>query len=872
MTPERHEQIASLYHLALDRPPNERAAFLEAACAHDAQLREEVESLLALEDQAKTFIESPAIEVAAGLLMEDTPHLPAGSTIGFYKVLSAIGAGGMGEVYLAEDTRLGRKIALKLLPVRFTQDPERLRWFEKEAQAASSLNHPNIITIHDIGQVEGHQFIATEFIDGQTLRQKIQQGPIRLEEAIDITLQAANALAAAHEAGVIHRDIKPENIMLRRDGYVKILDFGLAKLTQQSGAEVGLDAQTAMNSITTTGTLIGTARYMSPEQARGQAVDARSDLFSLGVVLYEMLTCQSPFPGATTADVITAILSHEPSTAVIPEAPETLQDILRKALRKDRDARYPTARAMITDLNALKQSLEPGRETARKVSSAEYLVGLMTRRKPITAIAAALLLLVVSGLLYLPVTNNSTPVADSPIDSIAVLPFENVSNDPEAEYLSDGISDGLITRLTKLPNLRVILLTAALRYKGKDIDEQRVGRELKVRSVLTGKLALRKDVLSITARLVDARDNRLLWSEQYNDRSLDELLKVQDEIVRQVASLMKFTEEQQNPLLKPEAVNPAAHRQYLHGRTQWAKLTEAGLRRSIEHFEQAVKIDPNYARAYSGLADAYSLLGETSYERPAKAFEQARFYANKALELDKSLAEAWVSLGIVRLFYEWNWQGAEEALNEAKRLDRNNLHVYHFYGHYLQFLGKTDEAIRETRQGVALDEVSLYMNAELCWAYYLARDYDVSIRQCRETLDLDPDYTFASWTMTQSLVQQGRYQEALDILNKVLEPSGNWAFILTEIGYVNARLGNRAEAQRIINELKMRAKKEWLDPVLIAYIYIALDDKDAAIDWLRKGFDARSGLTPWLKEEPKFDPLRGDARFTQLMRDVGLPL
>ena len=867
MTPERHEQIAKLYHSALKLVPGERAAFLETACADDLLLRKEVESLLALDEQAEHFIESPAVVVAAELLTEESARLPIGHTVGFYRILSPLGAGGMGEVYLAEDTRLGRKIALKLLPVRFTKDADRLRWFEKEAHAASALNHPNIITIHDIGQIEGRHFIATEFINGQTLRQKILQQPMKLEEAIDITIQAANALAAAHEAGVVHRDIKPENIMLRTDGYVKVLDFGLAKLIQPTGVDP--EGTTFAKSLTETGTVMGTARYMSPEQARGQRVDERSDIFSLGVVLYEMVAGQSPFSGATTADVIAAILGKDPSlTRVMPAVPEALERIVNKALRKDREERYQTVRAMISDLVALKKhDLETEPRRARKAPNEKQLIGVTKRYKRISILVAALVLLIAAGIAYL-------SVPDDAIDSIAVLPFVNESKNPDTEYLSDGISDSLITRLSNFPNLRVTSLSAALAYKGKSITPQDVGQELKVRAVLNGWLTLRGDVLSVRAELVDVRDNGRLWKQQYNNRRLSELLQVQDEISRDISSQLRLrlTAAQMQPLLKRETESGEAYLLYLLGRSQWAKLSEEGLRRSIEYFSQAVEKDPKYDLAYSGLADSYSLLGEASYTRPRETFSKAREYAERALELNPLVDETWVSLGIVKLLYDWDWPGAERALKRAKELNPNNPHAYHFYGHYLEIVGRTEEAIAETKRGLGLDPTSSYLNAELAWAYFWARQYDPALVQLRKALDLDPASAFVSVSIAQVYEQQHRYQDALDVLNKVSAPSSDWSWIVAETGCVYASMGNRTEAEKIISTLKQRAKTEWIDPVLIAYIYIALGNKDEAFRWLDEALRERSGLLPWLKIELKFDPLRSDPRFTRVLESVGLPL
>jgi serine/threonine-protein kinase len=818
--------------------------------------------------------------------------LPSGTRLDRYEVLSPLGKGGMGEVYLAQDTRLRRKVALKLLPVEFTQDADRVRRFEQEAYAASGLNHPNIITIYEIGQVEGSYFIATEFIEGQTLRQQMTSAKLALDWMLDVASQVASALSAAHAAGIVHRDIKPENVMVRPDGLVKVLDFGLAKLTEASSSSIDTEAPTSAGDNTEPGVVMGTLRYMSPEQARGQKVDARTDIFSLGVVLYEILAGQSPFAGTTTADVIAAILGQEPPpiTRYLPEAPEALQRIITKSLRKNREERYTSAQEMLTELKELKRRLEIEAElkgdaasggrvmtakapeggtdeagAARATSSAEYLVSKIKRHKKGAFLALAMVLIAALSMAYF-------AMRESAIDSIAVLPFVNEAKDPNTEYLSDGISDSIINRLSQLPGLRVTSLNSALRYKGKQIDAQSVGRELKVRAVLIGRMIQRGNDLSVSAELVDVRDNRRLWGEQYPNRQLADLLKVQEEIAREISEKLRLrlSGEDQQRLAKRETENSEAYQLYLQGRFYWNKYTAEGFNKSIEYFKQAVDKDPSYSLAYSGLADSYSLLGELSYAPPKEAFPQARDYAEKALKLDETLAEAHISLGIVRLFYERDLIGAEKALQRAKELNPNNPDVYHFYGHYLQLAGRLAEAIPETRRGVELDPTALIVNAELGWAYYLLRQPDQAIAQGRKTLELDPNFVFASWIIAQAYSQKGSYQEAINELNKARPLSADWSWIIAELGYACAASGQRAEAQKIIQELKERAAREYIDPVLIAYIYIALGEKDQAFDRLEKAYQERSGLTIFLKIEPKFDSLRGEARFAALLRRAGL--
>ena len=574
MRADEWQRINDLFHAALERDPGERAAFLAQACAADEGLRLEVESLLASHDPSDSFIESLAPDLAAGLLAESHARLATGQSVGNYRVMALLGAGGMGEVYLTEDTRLGRRVALKLLPAQFTTEPDRLHRFEREARAASSLNHPNIITIHEVGQLEGEPFIITEFIEGKTLRQQMAAATMMLREALDVAIQVASALAAAHEAGIVHRDIKPENVMVRRDGLVKVLDFGLAKLAMPQLSALEEEAQTRSMVNTNPGVVIGTVQYMSPEQARGQEVDVRTDIWTLGVVLYEMVAGRAPFQGETPSHVIVSVLESEPPPlAGYSEVPVELERIVTKALRKDREERYQTASDLALDLKSLKQELEvearlnrslqpdtvsgttksdsaAAVETvsaaatgdvapARTTSSAEYLVGEIKRHRRIAVFAAAAVFVAVAAIAYSFYPRSGGQATDETIDSIAVLPFANVTADPNTEYLSDGISNSVITSLSRLPRLGVISFSKALRYKGKPMDPQAIGRELNVKAVLMGRLTQQGDSLAISTELVDVRNNRRLWGEQYN-RKLSEILIVQDDIARQISAGLRL--------------------------------------------------------------------------------------------------------------------------------------------------------------------------------------------------------------------------------------------------------------------------------------------------------------------------------------------
>lgn len=699
-------------------------------------------------------------------------------------------------------------------------------------------------------------------------------------------------------------------MLRRRDSIVKVLDFGLATLAASESSGIDTEAATKVLFKTDPGTVMGTARYMSPEQARGIPVDGRTDLFSLGVVLYEMVSSHLPFAGNNTNEVISAILSREqpaPLARFAHDVPAELDRIVSKALTKDREERYQSAKDLSIDLKRLKQRLAFEAEQARSQppdatrampaatsyehvaidgtsgsaasaadlaaaatpSRAAYPSSGIKRHQPgvIAALAAVVLVSVAVVAYYL-----YSARAGEAIDSVAVLPFVNAGGDSNTEYLSDGISETLINSLTQLQKLRVVARHTAFRYKGKEIDPQTVGRELNVRAVLMGRVRQLGDTLNIQVDLVDVTTGAQLWGNDY-ERKISDVLAVKQEIAREVTEKLRLrlSGEEQQQLIKRDTTNAEAYRLYLHGRVHWSKYTEDGFRKSIEYFKQAIEKDPAYALAYSGLADSYSLLGELSVVPPTESFPQARAYAEKALLLDETLAEAHLSLGMVGLLYEWDWPRAEKELRRAKELDPNNPQTYHFYGHYLQVVGRVEEAINETKRGVELDPTSLVINAELGWAYYCARQYEQAIAQDRKTLELDPTFVYASWVIAQSYEQTGRYQESVAELKRARTIDANWPYVIAELGYAYAASGERSEAEKLLEQLKERAAREYIDATLIAYIYVGLGQRDQAFAWLEKGYQERSGLVPWLKSEPKWDPLRGDARFADLLRRIGLP-
>ena len=693
-----------------------------------------------------------------GFKDHDHIRLKAGEQIGDYRIVSAIGSGGMGDVYLAEDERLGRKVAVNLLPSSISSDRDRLRRFEQEARAASALNHPNIITIHEIGRTDNNHYIATELIEGETLRHRLSRGRLPVPEIMDIAIQVASALAAAHKSGIIHRDIKPENIMLREDGIVKVLDFGLAKLTEKKVKATDLEASTVARVNTEMGVVMGTVNYMSPEQARGKPVDARSDIFSLGVVLYEMATGSAPFVGETSSDVLAGLLGKDPLALerVAPEAPRNLHHIVSKALPKDKEGRYQTVKSMLADLKTLKQEIEfeeklgrsPGQsfvpttddtappssaagtqEATTKsgdavgpppASSAEYIVSQIKSHQRGAALLGVLLI-AVAATAYVLFRSGSGPAG---INSIAVLPFVNQSDDPNMEYVSDGISESLINSLSELPQLKVIARSSAFKYKGKEVDPEEVAKALGVQAIVAGRIVELGDNLQIRVELVNALDKTEMWGEQYNRKATD-LLAVQAEISSEIAERLrlKLTNTEQQRLARRETANPQAYDLLLKGLFYFNRGRSEDWKKAIEYFQQAVAVDPNYALAYAELAIGYQRLSVGSLLDPKQGMPKAEAAARRALELDDSLAEAHYALAYIKRS-AWEWAAAEQEYKRAIELNPNLASAHISYSVFLGLTGRQERAVAEAKRATDLDPLSLPVSIPVAGAFYWAHQYE----------------------------------------------------------------------------------------------------------------------------------------------------
>ena len=903
MQPDRWKQVKEIFQSAVELPPAHRDTFLAEACLGHDSLRREVESLIRSHELPGSFIDSPAYQMIDDSPVAGTRELTPGQTLGPYKIVETIGAGGMGIVYLSEDQRLDRKVALKLLPPEVASDPQRIQRFVREARTVSALNHPNILTIYEFGEAEAARFIAMEYVRGETLRDLMNQGPLELNDVFDIAIQIAAALSAAHEAGVVHRDIKPENVMVRDDQIIKVLDFGLAKATPKNLTGEPPSANSTLGTKllfkTEPGLVMGTVRYMSPEHWQGTtAIDHRADIWSLGVMIFEMVTAHVPFEAADIHRQIIAIQEQEPplQSQYREAVPQRLEEIVGKALARHVDERYQTATDLLSDLRNLKRKLEVDAEIERtiapelrtatvRLSQPESVLQTATgvhpsetapgsfsfksldRYKTLAIPAVAVLLLTGLILSYFYFTRDP----GGSIDSIAVLPFVNTGNDPNTEYLSDGITESIINSLSQLPQLKVMARSTVFRFKQKEIDPLAIGKQLGVHAVMTGTISQQGDNLTVSAELVNVADGRQLWGDKYN-RKIKDIAAVQQDIARAMSDRLRLrlSGDQQRQLNKGGTTNPEAYQLFLQGRYYLGKSTGDDFRKAIQLFQQATERDPKYALAYIGLAECYTSIGAFAGTPGNETLPPAKTAIEQALRIDDSLAEAHSALAIL-YFASWQWEKSEAEFQRAISLNPSVGHMG--YSNLLRAEMRYDEALREIKLAQELDPLDSRVNALVARAYHNLGDDDSAIRANKEVIALDPDFPlahlFLGLTYGDGL---RRYDLAIPEFQKAVELSGRGSYTVCTLGAAYARSGKRDEAIRLLKELEEKYAKREANGTDIAIVRAALGDDDRAIDWLEKDFEA--GNTVFLAYVTNLtslhERLRNNPRYQNLLRRMGL--
>lgn len=781
-----------------------------------------------------------------------------GQTLGHYTLLEKIGQGGMGHVYRAWDERLEREVAIKVLPPGALASEKDSKRFRKEALALSKLNHPNIATVHDFDQQEGAYFLVMEFIPGQTLEQRLDQSHLPEKEIARLGLQLAEGLAAAHEHGILHRDLKPSNIRVTSDGRLKILDFGLAKSIGQLDESLSTESQDS---------IAGTLTYMAPEQVTGDKLDQRTDIYCLGEVLYEMATGKRPFQESQLSRLSDAILHQPivPPRALNPKVSTELEHIIVKCLEKERENRYGSASDVAVDLRRLSNLSAP---------SAAFLNQKRRRLpKPILIPAVLILATLAGSAVFFASRNHPAGVggAQGKIRSLAVLPLENVSRDASQEYFADGMTDVLISNMAKIGALRIISRTSTMQYKGSKKRLPEIARELNVDALVEGSVLRSGNRVRITAQLVQA-DDHSLWSDSYN-RDVRDVLQLQGEVAQAIARQIQvtLTPEEQHRLNVPAHVSPEAYELYLQARYYWNKRTADDVKKAVDYFHRAIAQNPSDALAYAGLADCYLALGPALQALPSQeALTEARSAALKSIDLDPSLAEPHATLSQISLAADWDWKRAQDEIQAAIALNPNYATAHHWYGLFLGYQGRAQEARNEFQKARELDPLSPIVQANLAWSYYIARDYAHAIAGLKETADEHPDFWVGHWGLGASYVQAGDLTRAIPELQKAVQLSSRTPGSLSSLAYAYIRVGDRAKAKELLDELEQRAQETHGAAGEIAIIYAGLGNKDAALSWLERGFSEHSYVLLSIKIEPWFDPLRSEARFETLVKKVGL--
>ena len=855
MADDNWERVREIFHSALSCQPEERQKFVNEACGKDERLRAEVESLLSSHDIADGFMETPAVANLAKVIGAEE-KLEAGKRFGHYEIIKHIGAGGMGQVYLAKDKKLDRRVAIKILNEEFSQDESTLQRFVSEAKAASALNHPNILTIYEFGEAEDVRFIVTEYIEGNTLREIIRESRPSLVEILDISIQITGALSAAHRAHLVHRDIKPENIMIRPDGYVKVLDFGLAKLVEQKNRSMlGLEEPTVRYNLTAQGLIVGTVNYMSPEQARGKRVDARTDIFSFGILLYEIVTGKQPFLGETINHTIVAILEKEPPSLseFIDTYPPELERIIKKCLAKNPDERYSGADKLLDEVKELKEELTFQSKLERsslpkKQAEAETQFASVA----ITKAEAK--------------------------NSIAILPFSNISNESENEYFCDGLAEELLNALAKIEDLKVAARTSAFSFKNKNVEISEIAKSLNVKTVLEGSVRRSGNRLRISVQLVNATDGYHLWSERY-DREMRDIFDVQDEITLAVVDALKvkLLGNEKAAILKRYTDNPEAYELYLKGLYHCYKWTAEGIRKSIEYFEKTLEIDPEFAPAYAKIADYYHFSSHIGLFSPHEVVPKWKAAAQRALEIDEGLADAHLAMAHIHFYYDRDWGKAEREFERAIELNPNSAQAHKHYGQFLASREQFERAVSEGRRAVELDPLSIPVNFVVGAIHFFVNRADDARGFVRRLTELDSNSPHACWLDAYLLMADGKYVDAIAAIKESLALGDN-QIALSQLGCSYGLAGRRDEALQILNQLLELRERQYAAPFSIARVYAGLGDIDKAYEWMEKAVEERNGELVFLRRFVEAgsglyfgERFSRDSRYGDILRRAGLP-